>query len=408
MGRLAEDAYTALPSDEQSLVPEVFLRCLVPADHGSWSVRPVPAAELFDRPDPAEGEALERVVRAFAPLLTLTGEQVVLARPAVLRAWPRLRDWTENHQQDPAVHHRVRQTAGVWDDNGRRRGDVLTGARLDQALHWITTGHRPSPDRIERGLLDASTRAQTIRTRRTRTIALVLAVTALLSLTATGWAVRAQQTANRQRDAVVSRQLITQSQQSTDPAVSALLAAAAWRLQKGPESRAALINVLTNSFLPAGTIRTPTVSEMAYSPDGRTLATSHDGPTVRLWDVRARRQIGALTGHTSVVSSVAFSSDGRILASGGTDGTVRLWDVGARRPIGEPLTGHTGIVKSVAFSPDGRTLTTGSVDETVRLWDVAMPADLVGSVCAAARRTLTPQEWTQYVPTGPRYRKVCP
>ncbi|MEV0668175.1 WD40 repeat domain-containing protein [Actinomadura luteofluorescens] len=128
----------------------------------------------------------------------------------------------------------------------------------------------------------------------------------------------------------------------------------------------------------------------------------------RFLDRTSGRQIGALTGHTDGIVSVAFSPDGRTLATGSVDETVRLWDVGARRSIGEPLTGHTGMVKSVAFSPDGRTLATGSVDETVRLWEVAMPTDLVGSVCAAARRTLTPQEWTQYVPTGPRYRKVYP
>jgi WD40 repeat protein len=70
----------------------------------------------------------------------------------------------------------------------------------------------------------------------------------------------------------------------------------------------------------------------------------------------------------------------------------------------------------VAFSPDGRTPATGSTTTSADgyahgitwLWDVAMPADLVGSVCAVAGRTLTPQEWRRYVPSGLEYRKVCP
>ncbi|MEW2354578.1 protein kinase [Spirillospora sp. NPDC029432] len=417
LGKLAEDAYTALSPEERHLVPEVFLRCLVPGDDGGWSVRPVPAAELLDRREPAEGEALERVVRAFAPLLALTGEpapaevqdrtgeqaleetrvdapdpdrveepagraagrRVVLTRPAVLRAWPRLRDWTEDRHEDLAVHHRVRQAARIWDDNGRRRGDVLTGAHLDQAMGWATAGRRPFPNRTERGLLDASTRAQTARTRRTRTIALVLAATTLLSLTATGWAVQAQQSAdlqrdnaNRQRDAVLSSQLVAQSRQATDPAVSALLAAAAWRLQKGPESRAALATVLARPDRAALTVPTDSVDSVAYSPDGRTLATGGGAfdPRVQLWDVRARRQVGDLrTGHSQSVNSIAFSPDGRTLATGGGDSAVLLWDVHDRRRIGALSTDHMDGVHTVAFSPDGGTLATSGHDGTVRLWD---------------------------------------
>ncbi|WP_007514696.1 MULTISPECIES: WD40 repeat domain-containing serine/threonine protein kinase [Pseudofrankia] len=117
---------------------------------------------------------------------------------------------------------------------------------------------------------------------------------------------------------------------------------------------------------------------VAFAPDGRTIASASADNTVRLWDVSnlsAPKPLGApLTGHTGYVYSVAFAPDGRTLASASFDTTVRLWDVSdlsAPRPLGAPLTGHTHWVFSVAFAPDGRTLASASDDGTVRLWDIS-------------------------------------
>ena len=117
------------------------------------------------------------------------------------------------------------------------------------------------------------------------------------------------------------------------------------------------------------------VGSVAFSHDGRTLASGSEDTTIKLWDVASGRELQTLAAHARVVFSVAFSPDGHILATGCGGPAVKLWDLAGGREL-QTLVGHTGDVESLVFSPDGRTLASGSQDTTIKLWDVATGREL--------------------------------
>jgi WD40 repeat protein len=116
------------------------------------------------------------------------------------------------------------------------------------------------------------------------------------------------------------------------------------------------------------------VWSVAFSPDGRLLATASQDTVVRVWDLATGRESRALRGHGSFVSRVAFSPDGKTLATGSAGGTVSLWSTTTWRQT-LTLKGHRTWVDSVEFSPDGRTLASGGFD-TVRLWQAGVQEDV--------------------------------
>jgi WD40 repeat protein len=143
-----------------------------------------------------------------------------------------------------------------------------------------------------------------------------------------------------------------------------------WERNSGKELRRLVAQTnRSNAFSPARW-----AYAVAFSPDGKKLAAGFGDNSVRIWEVDTGKVVHRLAGHSEGVRAVAFAGDGKTLASGGGDQTIRLWDVATGKQT-KQLQGHSQ-VNCLAFSADGATLISGSADGYVHVWQTATGTEL--------------------------------
>jgi WD40 repeat protein len=118
------------------------------------------------------------------------------------------------------------------------------------------------------------------------------------------------------------------------------------------------------------------VTAMAFSPNGKLLATAAGDRAVRLWDVASGAPVAVLRGHLEGINALQFRADGQELISASQDGNVCVWDVPGRR-LRTRLYGHADAVFGASYSRDGKKIVTAGADSTVRVWDAVSSGELL-------------------------------
>jgi WD40 repeat protein/DNA-binding SARP family transcriptional activator len=366
VARLAEDAFGDLDERRQSLARRVLLQLVAVDDEGTVERRRRRLAELV-----ANDDVKDLVdVLADRRLVTVSEGTVELAHEAVLREWPRLRDWVEADRDDLKIHRNLSVAEHEWTRLDRDESALYRGAQLAEAQDWAARGD-PGPTPAERAFITAS-EARERRERRSQRRRLVAAISALTigvaAIAATALiALNQRGDAVRQRDIAVSRDLATESGKALDVDPELAVRLALWAHDTSPTAEAdeALRNA-TLAFRQIGVMRADSLdaNTAAYRPDGRRVVTGGTDGRVLVWDAATQREVARLDGGHGPVRAARYAPGGDRIVIGFDDGTVAETDgsLGALRELA-PRNGQA--VQSIAVTGDGRHVAAASADGTV-------------------------------------------
>jgi WD40 repeat protein/serine/threonine protein kinase len=420
----ADEVYNQLDAASQRAAQQLFLR-LVRIDQTAKDTRRRVALTELNSISP-DKTISRQVIDAFARyrLLILDYETATrtptleIAHEAIIRVWPKLRDWLESGQEELRLHQRLSVAAADWVNNHRDSSYLASGSRLAQFEPLgVSSVIRLNDD--EFAFLWNSVQARQRSTNRRRLLMGALAIIAIVALGLAAFALDRQNAALLERDRADEQTRLSRSRELAVTALtnvdrvdlSLLLGVEALNTADTFEARNSLLSLIQRHprlerFLGE---QPDSLRAVAYSPDGSRIAFAGRADAITLQNSDGSNL--NLVGHTDWVNDLAFDPQDRWLASASSDGTIRLWNISSGSPAHDPLPvsapvwsavfspdgrwlatgdgsgqitlwntsdwstkavfiGHTDIVFSLAWSPDNLRFVSGSADSTVRLWDV--------------------------------------
>ena len=373
----ANEAYAELGAADQAIASHLF-RSLCDKGPGDVAVRrPVQLQEVADVAAAAADVA--RVVEVFRrpgrSFLTpradtpLTPETVLdISHESLIRHWDKMTAWYQDEQRAASDYRRLLESARRWQAG---EADLLGQRDLDHALAWRRR-EKPNPAWARRyggGLTDAlAFLDKSVRHRKKKRFlwvgtVLTVGILAILALRYQA-SLKASEQAHHYSEAV--RLAVQADQARSDYSRRAIILAyeavreselTGQRIAIAEQSLRDAIGSWTGTDSRVLSGHADRINALAYSPDGRTLASGSEDGSVRLWATESGLLLNILAGHAGGVTILAYNSDGRSLASAGRDNTVRLWDASTGEPLAPPLP-HDGPITALTYSPDGRTLGT--------------------------------------------------
>jgi hypothetical protein len=429
----AERTFTALSSEDQQAARQLFLRLVTPGE-GQEDTR----ARATMPSEPAQ----RRIVEQFAgrrTRLLVTGSDhldrptVEVAHEAVIRTWPRLRQWIRPNRDKLRARAAVVQAKLEWEQQGRRKDLLLpAGFQLERGRALLAEPGDVTIDDVREFIILSSAREETERKEREDALAQKAAAQAATAVAqartakwqqVTRWAFAAvgaviliagasigylqfdkarQQASTAQQLATQAEQLARQEAAITHSRANVLAELSTTKLLRGEFDsalRLASQGTRIDLTLPAEVVKASPaaaalaaavsaakwrgalgshdgeVNSAAFNPDGSHIVTASADKTARIWDAVTANEIAVLRGHNSFVTSAAFSPDGSRIVTASDDNTARIWDAATANEIAASR-GREGWVLRAGFSVDGSRIVTASADHTACIWDAATAKEI--------------------------------